>query len=166
MAGVEDPEVLVWTRNRVTQLVGFRLDKHDLLGYFEYTYFSNEHGISKPDTRAFLHVLGDLLGSVATILAAIVIATTGWFAADPILSALIGALVVFSAWSLLRESVDVLLEAAPRGIVIADVRQAMEPGSPLLHKDTALMCDAGQGNAHSEMIAATARYWLDHARSL
>jgi HAD superfamily hydrolase (TIGR01549 family) len=36
------------------------LAKHDLLGYFEYTYFSNEHGISKPDTRAFLHVLEEL----------------------------------------------------------------------------------------------------------
>lgn len=75
---------------------------------------------------AFLHVLGDLLGSVATIVAAIVIATTGWFAADPILSALIGALVIFGAWTLLRESVDVLLEAAPKGVVIADVRQTLE----------------------------------------
>jgi FMN phosphatase YigB (HAD superfamily) len=36
------------------------LDKHDLLGYFEYTYFSNEHGVSKPDPRAFLHVLEEL----------------------------------------------------------------------------------------------------------
>ena len=75
---------------------------------------------------AFLHVLGDLLGSVATILAALIIAFTGWYAADPILSAVIGGLVVFGAWSLLRESVDVLLEAAPRGIVIAEVKRAME----------------------------------------
>jgi cobalt-zinc-cadmium efflux system protein len=74
---------------------------------------------------AFLHVLGDLLGSMATIAAAVIIAFTGWYAADPILSVLIGGLVVFGAWSLLRESVDVLLEAAPRGIVIADVRRAM-----------------------------------------
>lgn len=36
------------------------IDHHDLLGYFEYTYFSNEHGMSKPDTRVFLHVLGEL----------------------------------------------------------------------------------------------------------
>jgi cobalt-zinc-cadmium efflux system protein len=75
---------------------------------------------------AFLHVVGDLLGSVATILAALIIAFTGWYAADPILSAVIGGLVVFGAWSLLRESVDVLLEAAPRGIVIAEVKRAME----------------------------------------
>ncbi len=84
---------------------------------------------------AFLHVLGDLLGSVATIVAALVIGFTGWYAADPILSVLIGGLVVFGAWSLLRESVDVLLEAAPRGVVIADVRRAMDavPGVEGVH---------------------------------
>jgi len=84
---------------------------------------------------AFLHVLGDLLGSVATIAAALIIAFTGWYAADPILSVLIGGLVVFGAWSLLRESVDVLLEAAPRGVVVADVRRAMDavPGVEGVH---------------------------------
>jgi cobalt-zinc-cadmium efflux system protein len=75
---------------------------------------------------AFLHVLGDLLGSVATILAALIIAFSGWYPADPLLSAIIGGLVVFGAWSLLRESVDVLLEAAPRGIAIADVKRGIE----------------------------------------
>ena len=84
---------------------------------------------------AFLHVLGDLLGSVATIVAAVVIALTGWYVADPILSVLIGGLVVFGAWSLLRESVDVLLEAAPSGVVVADVRRAMDavPGVEGVH---------------------------------
>jgi cobalt-zinc-cadmium efflux system protein len=84
---------------------------------------------------AFLHVVGDLLGSVATIVAAIVMYFTNWYAADPILSAVIGGLVVFGAWSLLRESVDVLLEAAPRGMVIADVRRAMRdvPGVAGVH---------------------------------
>jgi cobalt-zinc-cadmium efflux system protein len=84
---------------------------------------------------AFLHVLGDLFGSVATIAAALIISFTGWYAADPILSVLIGGLVVFGAWSLLRESVDVLLEAAPRGVVVADVRRAMDavPGVEGVH---------------------------------
>lgn len=93
----------------------------------------HEHNLN---TRgAFLHVLGDLLGSVAAIVAALVIAVTGWYAADPILSVLIGGLVVFGAWSLLRESVDVLLEAAPRGLVVADVRRAMAavPGVEGVH---------------------------------
>ena len=74
---------------------------------------------------AFLHVLGDLFGSVATIVAALVIKATGWYAADPLLSAVIGLLVVYGAWSLLRESVDVLLEAAPRGMDVTTVRRAM-----------------------------------------
>jgi cobalt-zinc-cadmium efflux system protein len=84
---------------------------------------------------AFLHVLGDLFGSVATIAAALIIAFTGWYAADPILSVFIGGLVVFGAWSLLRESVDVLLEAAPHGVVISDVRRAMDavPGVEGVH---------------------------------
>jgi cobalt-zinc-cadmium efflux system protein len=93
----------------------------------------HEHNLN---TRgAFLHVLSDLLGSVATIVAAIVIALTGWYAADPILSAVIGAMVIFSAWSLLRESVDVLLEAAPRGLSIEAVRRAMNavPGVDGVH---------------------------------
>jgi cobalt-zinc-cadmium efflux system protein len=84
---------------------------------------------------AFLHVVGDLLGSVATIVAAGIMLLTGWYAADPILSAVIGCLVVFGAWSLLREAVDVLLEAAPRGMVVADVRRAMAavPGVEGVH---------------------------------
>lgn len=93
----------------------------------------HEHNLN---TRgAFLHVLSDLLGSVATIVAAIVIALTGWYAADPILSAVIGAMVIFSAWSLLRESIDVLLEAAPRGLSIESVRRTMEavPGVVGVH---------------------------------
>jgi cobalt-zinc-cadmium efflux system protein len=84
---------------------------------------------------AFLHVVGDLLGSIATLVAALVILLTGWYVADPILSVVIGGLVVFGAWSLLRDAVDVLLEAAPRGMVIADVRKAMEevPGVTGVH---------------------------------
>lgn len=78
---------------------------------------------------AYLSVLGDLLGSVATIVAAIVIALTGWNVADPILSAVIGGLIVFSAWTLLRETVEVLLEAAPKGIAIPDLRSAIESES-------------------------------------
>ena len=83
----------------------------------------HEHNLNQ--RGAFLHVLGDLFGSVATIVAALIIKATGWYAADPILSAVIGLLVVYGAWSLLRESVDVLLESAPRGMEIAKVRRGM-----------------------------------------
>ncbi len=74
---------------------------------------------------AFLHVIGDALGSVGAIVAAIVMLATGWYYADPILSAGIGLLIVWSSWRLLRESVDVLLESTPDSIDAADVRAAM-----------------------------------------
>ena len=70
---------------------------------------------------AFLHVVGDLLGSVGAIAAAIGIMLTGWTMLDPILSVLVALLVVRSAWTLVSESVRVLLQAVPRGL---DARQA------------------------------------------
>jgi cobalt-zinc-cadmium efflux system protein len=74
---------------------------------------------------AYLEVLADALGSVAVVVAAVVIRTTGWTPADIVASVVIGALVVPRAWHLLREALDVLLEAAPRGVDLADVRSHM-----------------------------------------
>jgi cation diffusion facilitator family transporter len=71
---------------------------------------------------AYLEVVGDALGSVAVIVAAVVITTTGWTAADVVASLVVGALVMPRAWTLLREAFDVLLEAAPRGVDLAEVR--------------------------------------------
>lgn len=65
---------------------------------------------------AMLHVLGDLLGSAAAILAAIIIMTTGWVTADPILSVLVALLILKSAWGLIKDSAHILLEGAPDGI--------------------------------------------------
>ncbi|MEM5585855.1 MULTISPECIES: cation diffusion facilitator family transporter [unclassified Roseibium] len=65
---------------------------------------------------AILHVLGDLLGSVAAIAAAIVIYLTGWFPIDPILSVFVALLIVRSAVSVLRQAGHILLEGAPPGI--------------------------------------------------
>ncbi len=62
---------------------------------------------------AILHVLGDLLGSVAAIAAALVIILTGWTLIDPILSVLVAVLILSSAWRLMRESAHVLLEGTP-----------------------------------------------------
>ena len=72
---------------------------------------------------AYLEVLGDLLGSPAVIVAAIGIALTGYTQADPIASALIGLMILPRTWGLLREAVDVLLEATPRGVDLTQVRQ-------------------------------------------
>ncbi|TFV52717.1 cation diffusion facilitator family transporter [Blastococcus sp. TF02A-35] len=71
---------------------------------------------------AYLEVLADALGSVAVVVAAVVIATTGWTPADTVASLAIGCLVVPRAWHLLREALDVLLEAAPRDVDMAQVR--------------------------------------------
>ena len=65
---------------------------------------------------ALLHVVGDLLGSVAAIVAGIVILATGWTPIDPILSVLVGLLVLRSAWRLVAEAGHILLEGAPAGV--------------------------------------------------
>ena len=68
-------------------------------------------------------MLGDLIGSVAVIVAALIIATTGWHAADPLASVLVALLILPRTWTLLREAVDVLLEATPKGIDLDDVHR-------------------------------------------
>ena len=84
---------------------------------------------------AYLHVLSDLLASVGTIVAGIVIALTGWLHADPIASLLTTALIVRGAWTLVRESVDVLLESTPSHISLSEVRAKLEgiPGVTSVH---------------------------------
>jgi cobalt-zinc-cadmium efflux system protein len=72
---------------------------------------------------AYLEVMGDLAGSVTVIVAAVVITLTGWLPADPIASAVIGLLILPRTFSLLREALDVLLEATPKGVDIEEVRR-------------------------------------------
>jgi cobalt-zinc-cadmium efflux system protein len=74
---------------------------------------------------AYLHVLGDLLGSVGAITAAILILATGWYVADPLISVLVATLILVGAWRLVRESVDILLEAVPRHIDLSTVHDAI-----------------------------------------
>ncbi|WP_329473392.1 cation diffusion facilitator family transporter [Streptomyces sp. NBC_01723] len=71
---------------------------------------------------AFLEVAADALGSLAVIVSALVILATGWQPADPIASLLIGLMIVPRTLRLLRETLDVLLEAAPKGVDIGEVR--------------------------------------------
>src|SRR5687768_1735950 len=81
------------------------------------------HQHSLNQRGAYLHVVGDLLGSVGALLAGAIVLTTGWTLADPLISVFIGALVLFSAWRLVKESTDVLLEATPRHIALSDVHE-------------------------------------------
>ncbi len=84
---------------------------------------------------AFRHVFADLLGSFGVAIAAVVILTTGWVEADPLVSILIGVLVLASAWSILRDSTEILLESTPRGIDAGALgrRLASAPGVVEVH---------------------------------
>ncbi|GAA3465837.1 cation diffusion facilitator family transporter [Nonomuraea roseola] len=84
---------------------------------------------------AYLEVLGDLLGSVAVLAGAIVIQLTGWVAADALISIVIALLILPRTWKLLREAVDILLEATPRGVDLAEVRKHLleAPGVTDVH---------------------------------
>ena len=84
---------------------------------------------------AYLEVWGDLLGSVAVLTAAAVIVLTGFRVADPIASAVIAVAILPRTWRLLREAVDVLLEAAPKGVDLAEVRRHLveTPGVTDVH---------------------------------
>ncbi len=75
---------------------------------------------------AFFEVLGDTLGSVAVIAAAVIMLATGWYYADPIFSVVIALFILPRTWNLLQESVDVLLEATPRDIDPAQVVQLIK----------------------------------------
>jgi cobalt-zinc-cadmium efflux system protein len=74
---------------------------------------------------AFLHMFGDLLGSSAIVAGALVIRATGWFRIDAILSVAISLLVVWTAWDIIRESLNILLEGLPRGLDLGVVARAI-----------------------------------------
>ncbi len=74
---------------------------------------------------AFVHMLGDAMGSIAIMAGALVIRYTGWVRVDPALSIVIGCLIVWTAWDIIRESLNILLEGLPRGIRLCDVTSSM-----------------------------------------
>jgi cobalt-zinc-cadmium efflux system protein len=75
---------------------------------------------------AFVHMLGDAVGSIAIIGGAIAIGYTNWVQIDPLLSILIGILIVWSAWDIIHESLNILLEGLPRGLKLQDVISSMQ----------------------------------------
>ncbi|HZI20956.1 MAG TPA: cation diffusion facilitator family transporter [Gemmatimonadales bacterium] len=93
------------------------------------------HHHSLNQRGAYLHILGDLLGSAGALAAGIIVLATGWTRADPLISVLISVLILGSAWRLVKESTDVLLEAAPAHIPLADVhdRIVSVPGVASVH---------------------------------
>jgi cobalt-zinc-cadmium efflux system protein len=94
---------------------------------------------------AYLEVLGDLLGSLLVVVAALVIMTTGFLRADPLVSLLIAVLILPRSWRLLREAVSVLLETTPPNLDLEDVRQHLVrvPGVVDVHDLHAWMITSG-----------------------
>src|SRR5437870_6379699 len=74
---------------------------------------------------AWLHVIGDALGSVAAIVAGVLIALFGWNAADPLFGIIIALLIVWSSWNLIRDATNVLLEGTPAHINLAAVEEVI-----------------------------------------
>ena len=129
---------------------------------------------------AFLHVLGDTLGSIGAILAGILMLARHWYLADPIVSAVVGSLVLISAWKLVSESVDVLLEGVPQHLDIAIILEELQemPGTASVHdlhiwsiasNTTAMSChivlhpdvDAGPALSEASRIMRE-KYGIEH----
>lgn len=126
---------------------------------------------------AILHVLGDMLGSAAAIVAAIVILATGWTPIDPILSVVVALLILSTAWSLMREAAHVLLEGVPgnvdRDSVAADLVENV-PGVREVHHMHVWSLDGtsnmatlhaclGEGvDAHEAVVAVKTRLAAEH----
>ena len=107
---------------------------------------------------AYLHVLSDLLGSAGTVVAGAVILSTGWTAADSVASALIASLILVGSWALVREAVDVLMEAVPAHVDVDSLRRALErvPGTAEVHDLHVWSLTTGRYalSAHAVMNAA------------
>lgn len=74
---------------------------------------------------ALLHVMGDAFSSVGVILGAVVMRLTGWYRADPLISMLIGVVILYGALRLMKEACDILLEAAPAGVALPEIARAI-----------------------------------------
>jgi len=114
---------------------------------------------------AYLEVLGDLLGSSAVVTAAVVIATTGWTRADVVASAAIGVMILPRAWGLLRDVLDVLLEATPRGVDLDHVRDHIRdvPGVVDVHDLHAWVITSGVPVLSAHVVVDEA--CIEHGRS-
>jgi cobalt-zinc-cadmium efflux system protein len=74
---------------------------------------------------AFLHMMGDMFGAAAIVAGALTMRATGWTRLDPLLSIVISVLIIWTAWDITRESLNILLEGLPRGLKLQDVVEAV-----------------------------------------
>ncbi len=102
------------------------------------------HDHSLNQRGAYLHIVSDLLGSVGALLAGVIILATGWVQADAVISVLISLLILGSAWRLVKESTDVLLEAAPAHIALV----VQNPADNQRVLEAVQACLGGMGISH------------------
>jgi cobalt-zinc-cadmium efflux system protein len=116
----------------------------------------HDHGHGDLNTAgARLHVFGDLLGSVATVLAALLVRYLGWQWADPVLSLLVSLLILRGAFGLLKRSSHILLEGVPEGVAPEEIRVALAGADPAI---------AEVHHLHVWQIASGSRMATLHAR--
>jgi cobalt-zinc-cadmium efflux system protein len=111
---------------------------------------------------AVLHVLGDLLGSVAALIAGAVIFFTGWLPIDPLLSLLICVLILYSTLRLLRESVHVLMEGVPRHLDLEEIGRSLAavPGAVSVHDLHIWAPDAGRPVLSAHVVVDDLDDWM------
>lgn len=121
---------------------------------------------------AALHVLGDLLGSVAAIAAAVVILWTGWMPIDPLLSVLVALLILNSVWRLIRRSAHILLEGAPDWIDETELKAQLTAAVPAVesvhhlhvwmltqeHPMITMHAQVSEAANHNEVLVAITRF--------
>ena len=127
------------------------------------------HGHAHDDLNsaaASLHVLGDLLGSVGAVLAALAIRWLGWNWADPVLSLLVSLLILSSAWHLLRRSAHILLEGVPDGMDPGEVEAALREADPSIRDIHHLHVWQLASGSHMATLHAELHDGCDHAAAL
>ncbi|HXW85167.1 MAG TPA: cation diffusion facilitator family transporter [Candidatus Binataceae bacterium] len=87
---------------------------------------ADQHGTGGMAIRGvFVHVVSDLIGTIGVLISGALVYFSGWYEADPLVSVLIGALVLYSSWGLVREGVDILMESVPAHIDLDRLRERM-----------------------------------------
>lgn len=125
----QHPETVTPTLMFVSAAVGIAVNLYIAFG------LRKEGGENLNTRAALLHVLGDIGASVGVIIGGVIILTTRWYPADPLISLFIAVLIARGAWRILRETVDILMEATPRDVNVAQlVRDVLrQPGIVDVH---------------------------------
>ncbi|HEX5430585.1 MAG TPA: cation diffusion facilitator family transporter [Bryobacteraceae bacterium] len=90
------------------------------------------HGADLNLRAAWVHMIGDAASCIAIIIGAIVIHYTGWLAVDPVLSLIISAAIVWTAWDIFKDSLNILLEGLPKGLKLSDVAKSLRTVSGVI----------------------------------